>query len=348
MIAPGGGMPPFSHFSKGGTMKSFIIALLLTLILIGCTAEVKRASKSAKALPEGKVLLTLEALEKAGFEHFDASNFSVLIVEDYLFLMNVKDSMIVRFTGTTPEKVFSAKGQGPREMMNPASIFLSEYNQIGIYDSEKLAVHFFDLDLNYLEQLPVHPAIRKLYKSGGELYAFGDFGDGIFARLNSDLQVIYVFGNKKRKAPFKNLYPTYLYMGYLLDSADIADTSWLHVHDPCRVNVIDAGTKKVKVSMSWTHPKPPTQKDIDQRMNMYSVYYVGKHGNYYAVQNDFTKTMTGKSKLDLLFFRENGELVGRYDFPYFIIDSHSPLIDDSRVFYMDEKESLCYIDLMQL
>jgi hypothetical protein len=324
--------------------RTGIAFLILIALNWGCSGEVEKDVTKNISL-DSEMFLDVSLIEKAGFEHFKTSYFRMLINNGYTYLLNRKDSMLVRFNEGIADRIYKRHGQGPGEFLNPISIFLFGPSTIAAFDNQKMKVFLFDSDLNLKNNISVNQAIRKISIVKGKIVAFGDFNDGLFALLDKELKIIETFGEKSRKAPYKNLMPSYLYMGYLLNR-EIADTSWFHVYSTCKVDIIDPESKKTKISLKWKNPHPPTHKSIDLGENLYSIYYVVKHGRFYVVQNEFAKSIKSKSSYDLLLFTENGKLYSTIDFDYPILNTEN--VDDNNnaeIYYMDDSGSILYFDL---
>lgn len=323
---------------------TLVVFLVLTALYWSCSKGMEK--EVPKNIPvDSKMFLDYSILEEAGFEHFNTDYFGMLINGCYTYVFNRKDSMLVRFNDGKPDRVYKRYGQGPSEFLNLISIFPFDPVTIAAFDNQKMKIFLFDPDLNLKNEIGVNQAIRQISRVNGKLVAFGDFNDGIFALFDNDLKIIDTFGEKKRRIPFKNVLPTYLYMGYLLDE-EVADTSWFHVYSTCKVDIIDPVSKKIKVSLKWENPHTPTQKSIDLSENFYSSYYVGKHGKFYAVQNDFSKSINSGSSYDLLLFTEDGKLHSTVDLNYPVLTTKNTDVNyNSRIYYMDDAGNILYFDL---
>jgi hypothetical protein len=294
-----------------------------------------------------EIFITLSTLEKAGFEHFDAINFVILFMDDSSYILNKKDHSIVRFKGKTPLKVFKEEGQGPGGLIDPRSVFFYDPETLAIFDITKASVLLFDLDLNYKKEVRVNTDILKLQDTKNGFVAFGTFGEYLFAKLDSNFNVIETFVKAKKTTPFRNMYPQSLNMGYLLTENKIAHTSWLFTSKNCKADIFDINTQKNVASLNWEQSHSPTQKDIDNRTNMYSSNYIGKYGKYYVVHNSFFKNIRGHGIHELLIFYENGKLHSKHDFPFNIIQCYDAS-GDTRIYFMDENEDISFFDLSRL
>jgi hypothetical protein len=289
--------------------------------------------------------LGFETLEKAGFEHFTPENFRLLITNEYAFVLNRKDNMVVRFKGEKPEKVYKAAGQGPAHFLKPTSMFLMDKETVGIFDGIKYTVLMFDRDLNYKKEIRVSPSIRTIAKVSSGYIAFGDFDQGhMFASLTEEFKTVRTFGNRERKASIR-VFPGSLYMGYLLNDGDVADTSWLHASPTCSVKIIEVASLRVKTVLEWKNPFPPTQKDFDELRNLYSSYYVEKHGQYYVVQNILAKAPKQRIP-ELKIFSVEGKTVGTYIVDFTIIPAISER-DEERIYVMGDDENISYWNVLE-
>jgi len=290
----------------------------------------------------------MPALEKAGFEHMDAKHFSLLIDNDTLYILNKKDFLVVKFTSNKPGRAYKEKGQGPGSFLNPRSMFFSNKQEPAIFDTIKKSIVFFDLDLNYKREIRVNTNFNDVIALKKGFAASGDFGNFLFATLDSQFKIIDTFVNVTTTVPFANLPPAALNCGYLSMGDQVAHTAWLFTSKTCKVNIIDANSKKKTVGLEWEQRHSPTQKDIDSRSNMYSSFYVGKHGKFYVVSNLFNKSISAPDVGDLLIFDSHGKLISRDDdFPYGIVKSFNTA-GDSRVYFFDEERGLLFFDLSGL
>jgi hypothetical protein len=166
----------------------------------------------------------------------------------------------------------------------------------------------------------------------------------LFARLDKNLKVVETFVPVKKKLPFKSLYPTILNAGYILDEHTVARASALLLNRECKVDISDIKSKKITVSLKWKNPHPlTTQKDIDAWRNRYYLGMVRKYKNCYAVHTGFVKkvTMHPKADLELLIFRENGELYVKVDDPpYTLIYAN----DQEKIYFFDDDEGISVLD----
>ncbi len=320
--------------------------LILMFFLIGCS-KTENANNSKPQSVSAIKFLSSEVLEEAGFKHIDAMFFELFFVGNNTYLLNSSDNMIARFVNGKADRVYSQYGQAGGEFLSASSIFLSDPGTIGIFDTQKSCVLLFDTELNYKDQKRTSHSIRKLSKTDKGIFAFGDFGKAFYARLDDNFNIIDYFGDRSfegLKIPFEGLYPYALYMGYLLQNGEFADTSWLHVYSPCKVDIIDPISKKIKCSLEWENHYPQTQKTIQNRTDSYSCYLVGKYGKFYVVQNSFSKKPNSVPVNDLIIFSENGKYFGKLDFKWQIISS-SGVKNDSRVFFLDDNEDIAFFDL---
>jgi len=324
-------------------MKRLSLVFLIISLLSFCSqdAEMKNNLDIGKKF---KKFITLSTLEKAGFEHLDADSFVILSRAGSSYILNKKDHLIVKFMGNNPLKMYKEEGQGPGGMIDPRSMFSYDPETLSIFDITKASVLLFDLDLNYKREVRVNTDILKLKDIKDGFVAFGAFGDYLFARLDKNFKVIETFVKADKTMPFRNMFPQSLNMGYLLTGNKIAHTAWLFTSKNCKADILDLSTQKNIVSLKWEQSHSPTQKDIDNRTNMYSSNYIGKHGKYYVVHNSFFKNISDQGTNELLIFQENGKLHSKHDFPFSIIRCYNSS-GDTRIYFMDNDEDISFFDL---
>lgn len=293
-----------------------------------------------------KQFLTVDILEESGFQHLNGNDFLVFSLKNDYFILNSKDHLLVKYNSQKkPLNSYQEKGQGPGGMVDPRSIFQYDTDSLAIFDITKARILLFDFDLNFLKERKVDTNIRKLQKSDEGFIAFGDFGKKIFGIFDKNLNLVETFLEPDRTLPFKGLYPTYLYTGYLLKE-NIVHTSWLYVKKECVADIFDVYSKKKIVSLKWKHPHPPTQKTITSRTNMYGSYHISKYGKFYITHNRFSKKWKSPSTGDLFIFKKNGKLHSKHPFDHNIIQSNSE--NDSRLFFFQDEEGIYYLDLNEL
>lgn len=323
------------------------LSTLIVIMVIGtnCSSQ-KEVSQPLTRLNE-KLFMDADTLEKAGFNHLSSDAFNILVLGSRYYILNTQDNMIVKFNGKNPERLYNKSGQGPAELLNPFSIFDAGNNTIGIFDLDKIEIVFFDLDLNFIKEVRVNRSIRKILKSNGKWYAFGDFDDKIFAVMDENLNIIDRFGQRDRKSPFQKLYPAALYMGYLLPGGEVADTSWLYVHSTCTIDILDITTKKKLHTLQWDNPYPPNQNTINNGTMMYSSRYVGKHNDLYVVQNSFVKKIKDKEVYYLMVFDKTQKLLTTFTMENAVISSQDNT-DPSKIYTLDDNGNMLYMDLKEM
>jgi hypothetical protein len=163
------------------------------------------------------------------------------------------------------------------------------------------------------------------------------------AVLDNDFNIKDTFEPILSKLPFKRLFPSYLYKGYLMVNGEMAATSWGYYYPQCKVKIFDVKTKKSKVTLTWDHPFPPTQQDVDGKRNIYSSFWITKCKDYYFIQTDYFKNTNSKCKHKLLIFNSNGTYITKIQLPTYLIRSYEKKA--KKIYLIDENENLIYWDI---
>lgn len=326
----------------------YVVTLIMVLVLFACTGKDTPTARNTVVKPE--LFISLKDLEHFGFEHIDAANFNILFIETTPYILNTIDNMVVKYPGDEKILKYKASGQGPGEFIRSRSIFKYDTKTIAIFDITKSSILFFDLDLNFIKETKILPYCRKIYHTSkaNEFIAFGDFGPHVFALLDGNFTVANSFIEANTRTSFKNVFPSFINMGYILDGTKIAHTSWLYITRECQVDIYTIPGKKKINSLSWTQSHNPTQKNIDESTDQYASYLVVKTGDYVVVFNKFFKTIPGKSVNDLMVFDNNGQCVYRNEkFPYDLIQCcNSP--GEPRIFVQNETDGIGFIEIDRL
>jgi hypothetical protein len=293
--------------------------------------------------------ITSDILESMGFEHFDVSNFFMLFNEDNLYIMNMEDLLIAKLRGVKPGKVFkTAKGQAPRELIVPRSLFLYNADTLSVYDIGKSSILFFDFDLNYLDERPIGRDFIEIQRSQDMLLSCRMFQhDTVFASLDDEFNVVETFVNADKKIPVEGFPPPLVNFGIILNNGLVAHTYRWYPFKNCRINIYDTCARQSKVVLSWEQPFSPTEQDIKSRRNLYFSFYVGNHCKYYVVQNSISKKLKGNVKYDLLIFNDKGKLLHQSEFPYRLIRFRKD-IEDTMLYFLDDDEDISCADLRKI
>jgi hypothetical protein len=293
--------------------------------------------------------ITSDILESAGFEHFNVSNFFMLFHEENLYIMNMEDLLIAKFHGVKPGNVFKTrKGQAPRELIVPRSLFLYNAETLSVYDIAKSRILFFDLDLNYLNEIPVGRDFVEIHRNRDMLVSCRMFQyDTIFASLDDEFNVVETFVNADKKIPVEGFPPPLSNFGIILNNGLVAHTYRWYPFKNCKIDIYDIYSRQPKVALSWQQPFSPTRQDIKSRKNLYFSTYVGNHCKYYVVQNSISKKLKANVKYDLLIFNDKGKLLHRSEFPYCLIRFRKD-IEDTMLYFLDDDEDISCIDVRKI
>jgi|GEM_PF-3356121 len=317
-----------------------LIVVVLVLTLISCSHGVV-----SKPVLRNHILLSCAELNRAGIDGVEALHLA-LLVEKKVYLLS-DDGVIARFSKDgKAEKRYHAKGQGPGEFQKPRDIFRYDSQTIAVFDLMKGRLLLFDDDLNFEREINLRKQsesqFRKIKRSGSLTYAFGDFGTHYLALLDNDFYITTTYRKIPTEVPFKHIYPSLLYMAYLLNNGEIAATSWVYYSRDCVADIFNTKTGQVKASLRWKSPISLTQADVTARKNLYGCRCILKAGKQYVVETGLTKTLKNpnSSQLELIVFDEKGTLVARMKTQYDLITTNEER--GSRIYFVDDKDNISY------
>jgi hypothetical protein len=294
----------------------------------------------------------MEALEKSGFEHIGNIFFKMLVRDKTIYILNNKDFMVAKFSRNDlrrAECVFKTKkGQAPKEMIAPATLFLYDEQTIAVSDIARNSVFFFDLDLNYIKETRINDRIGRMVRVGNSFASqLRSKEDDAVAIIDNDFKIVRTIIKANKTLPFEGFFPPFLNMVYYPGNNLIAHSYWCLPFKECFVNIHDL-EGNMKVKLSWKHPYTlPTAKTFKNGQKLYSCDYVGIYGSYYVVKCKFIKVVFGSKSHDLLIFNREGNLEFKDDFPYDILDTTGSL-NESHIYFMDDEEGISYIDVEEL
>lgn len=327
--------------------KLAVIILMMSMLLPFCSGTGTETTAKKNIQDYFKKFMTMETLEKAGFEHFDGVSFKLLSLNKNLYILNNKDYLIAKFMGDKLQRVFKTqKGQAPKELITPISFFVYDNDTLAIFDRTKYSVLLFDHDLNYLKEIKLKGQFERVDRVGKILVArLNVHAKNVFAILDNKFEIVKTIVKSNTKAPFDQFYPRLLNVAFFLGEELLAHSYWLFPYKKCHVNIHDLKGGLI-VTLPWEQPFTPTAKSFEERKNWYGSNYIGKYGSYYVVKCSHSKTLLGSVRHhDLLIFDEKGTLKYRGDFPY-IIRKVSENANDTKIFFMDDDEGISYIDVI--
>jgi len=331
----------------------FYLALVMGAIVltVGCSSNPgKEELLPPRDIPKyAHVMIPAGTLEETGFEHFGEYPFDLAFKGDSLYILNFRDQLIAKFDTRSmkPLKIFKAAyGQAPQEILTPRSLFLLNDNRVAVLDVRNLKILFFDPDLNYLEELKNKTDFDKIYCNGQKPpIAMLDYtASDVIAFLDSRFEVKDSFIKANKKIPFDRFYPMLLNMIYFMNNNTAAHTYYIYPSKNCKIDIYDITSRKKTITLSWDQPFTPNQKDVYAVKNLYSCYYVGKHGRYYVVITHIIKNLQSHGTYNLLVFDEKGRLLLLQESPYRFIN-YTTDREDPRVYFMDDNENISYIDI---
>lgn len=324
-----------------------LLIMWLAVSLAGCGGGGAAAPEGSGFLATSTVFLRAAELKKAEFEHVESQFMSLLFDGEDVYVLGRLDHCLAKFSNGTFVKNHQSRWLGNGGLINASRIFWYDVDTIAVYDHEVCALILFDKDLKFLRHQYVLRQVADMLKSGSTIYGSGYFEGKNFALLDDKLEIRETFREipTNTRGPFFDFYH---YGGFLFPDRTAGATTKLQFEPECVIDVIDVDSKKVLRSLSWLHPHPPTQHELDDRRNWYSSYLAARYGDYYVVQNVFqpdARDFDGEKVYDLLVFSAEGSLLGRFeDIGYQIVPSASdprPL----RIFFCDEQGNLRHWDL---
>jgi len=324
------------------------IILLLIIAIFNCSVEKKKEEKQKEIFPLLKGIISISSLEKAGMEHFDPLYMEILVENDYIYILNTQDSLIMKFLNSKPLRAYKEKSQGPGGMLFACSIFSYNSKTITVIDLDKSCVLMFDHDLNYQSESRLLTPVRKIKNTRDLLLGFEIFPDNkLFCTLDRKFNITGKYVDAILTAPFKLISPPkFNNMGYLLNDGTVALTSWQYLEKRCSIKIFDIHKEGKTIMLQWDQDHTPSQKDIDQRSNYYSSVYVGKHWKYYIVFNNYTKSLNNFGYNELLIFSEEGTLIFRKKLDITIINTMSAP-GDPRIFFFDDEKGILVLNLKE-
>ncbi len=330
----------------------FYLALVMGAIVltVGCSSNPgKEELLPPRDIPKyAHVMIPVEILEKTGFEHFNEYPCELAFKGNSLYILNFRDYLIVKFDARSmkPLKIFKAAyGQAPQEILVPRSLFLVD-NKVAVFDIGKRKILFFNLDLDYVEEIKMIKRFEKIYCNGQKPpIAMLDYtASDVIAFLDSRFEVKDSFIKANKKIPFDRFYPPLLNMIYFMNNNMVAHTYYIYPSKSCKIDIYDITSRKKTMTLSWDQPFTPNQKDMSARKNLYGCYYVGKHGRYYVVITNIIKKLHTKVTYNLLVFDEKGRLLLLQESPYRFIN-YTTDRDDLSVYFLADNENISYIDI---
>lgn len=318
--------------------------IIFLSIVFGCSSSIDNSRKISGK--DGVVWLERKTLEKLGFLRI-TSDMRLLKYKGF-YLLNCQDKILIKIKDNVPERKYSADGQGPGEFVRPQSLFQYNDNSIAVFDITKQSILLFDLNLNFLDEKKLIAPIRDIDRMNDCFIAFGDFNPNYFARFDKQLNRVETFQEIPKKVSIKNTFPTFFYKGFLLSENELAATNWLFTETKCRIFIIDPFTKQRKLTLEWKNPFPFIGKDFAKMSETYSMFWMNKFGRYYVVQVQYAEKSSKNSSYKLLFFDLNGRMVNQSEFDNEIIQISVVGSSENRVFFVDDKENIAYLDLKTL
>lgn len=326
--------------------KLVLVSLMMATLLPFCSETGTKITAKKNIAKHIKKFMTSEVLEETGFEHFAGVDYFLLLKSKDFYIFNEKDFMIAKFTGNKPQRIFKTReGQAPKEMINPTSFFLYDKDTIAVFDIAKASILLFDLDLNYIKEFKVDSRFGRMNRVGENLVAMltSIKQENVFAILDSNFNIVNTFVIANQKLPFERFIPRFMNAGYFPGKNLLAHSYWCFPYKKCHVNIHDLNGELV-VTLPWEQPFTPNEKTFKEGKGLYGSNYVGKHGSYYAVQCSYSKVLFGPRNYEFMIFDQEGTLKYKGDFPYIILETSNRGID-TKIYFMDDDESISYIDV---
>jgi hypothetical protein len=327
----------------------FIYLLVIILLIASCSG-----AKAPPIAPKRKVIedqsvkfISVEALEKAGYEHIAGIHFRILFIGKFIYIFNTKDFLLTKFKGNRLQRAFKTrKGQAPKEMITPLSLFRYNGNTIALFDELKSTVFFFDIHLNLTKELKIKSKFEDIARVGKEIVAtHASIERNFFALLDNNFQVVRTFVKANNTFPFKRVYKHHLNEAFFLGDNLVSHSYSMFLYKLCTVNIHDIRKGMLVLKLKWEQPFSPTAQSINKKENCYYLYHVGKYGSYYVVQTSHSRTLLGSRRhREFRIFDQAGEIKYKDDFSNRIIQA-SKETPDSKLYFMDDEEGISYIDI---
>jgi hypothetical protein len=326
-----------------------IFSLILVLLLSACKEKNSPVSVAkARDIKEyARKFMSIEVLEKSGFERISSDNFELLLEGETSYILNSKDYLIVKFKGNTPQRIFKTReGQAPGEMITPYSLFRYNESIIAIFDTLRKTVFFFDNDLNYVKEIKVYPEFDAMTREGKNIIAiYSSLEENMYAQLDENFRVVRTTVKSNKTFPFKRVYNFHLNLGFFLDNSLVSHSFSMFLYKKCKANIYNVNTGELVVTLNWEQPFSPTAKSIYNRMNCYFLYHLGKYGSYYVVHTTHSRALLDRRRYyEFRIFDEEGVLRYKDDFSNRIM-AVSKKTPDSKLYFMDDDEGISYIDI---
>ncbi len=331
-----------------------MVVLALSLVYCGGSKQDEPLRKNIDLASCFKTFLTVQDLENFGFEHLAFPHMGIpFFVGDSYFLGNSGDKRMVKIKGNKVVKSYQAYGQAGGEFMAMGPFFLQDPNTISIHDTVKGSILLFDLDLNYLSEKRMSTSfINQITKITEDRYIASVHNrDFIFYFLDKDFNVLERFLKADRKTPFKKMFSFMMGTGMILDEKTAAYTILWQTNRDAFVDIYDIHTRKKTLTLKWKSPYPlPTQKDIDQRRNIYFAGGTVKCSEFYFIFNTFAKNISINpnevvSEIELVIFNDKGQLLfQKTKFPFPFVSSN----DKKHVFAVDEDCNILVADISDI
>jgi len=328
----------------------FICTAIIAIWLIQTPVNAGNTKSSAATNPEItlKPLLSQKILQTAGI-NAQANDFVYMLVNGPdIYIACWDGNIVARFKGGKIDKIFKAGDKtGKEAILNARSMFLLNPTTLAIFDAGKPAISTFDLNLRFLNQFPITADYASMSSTIKGVTAFFLFPVKGFAAglLDSNFNPAENLFSSNKPVQFDKFYKPLLNKFYTLNNKLVAHTYCFFPNKECKIDVYDVTDKKVTVSLTWQNPVTPEQKHFDETDNLYISQYVGKHGDYYVVQNLLFSTK--KPVIDLWIFNSQGKTVANKIIPFSMI-RYWKNNDDPRVFVVDKNGNIGVVSVTDL
>lgn len=308
-----------------GRVLAFSFACLCVSPLAWC-----RSAKAYDFNSAFRPFLSMETLEECGAYKAGDMNAVCARGKEHLYLLFGEEKMVLKVDvhGTVVKKLQIANGQGPGEMLTPASLSLHG-EELVVLDTQRNKLFFFSTNLDYLRETGLPAGVERICSAGDERWLAlrdGGFraqydGDGLaFSFLDKAFVKTKGFGVFHEQVPFSGVWPCNLKKGYL-SAHSAALACWVFYNDACRAVVYPLDHVDAPVELKWKNAFHVTQADVDKRTHVYECRWVAQKGHKYLVFMSMHKVLkvNGPHDDEMLVFSNRGVLEHRAVVPFSVI-----------------------------
>ncbi len=298
-----------------------LVFISIVLLFCKCSSDGGMNSNYGNFKIEKERLIDASEMEKAGFIASESAYLSVLKRDGNYFILGHKEKLVAKFNSEgRAESKYSFAGQGPGEFLNPASIFWSEQRGLGVFDIRKSTILWFTDNLDFVSESRVAASVRRITDYKGRLLAFGSFGNRYYGWLSDSFEVEDTFGKIPEKSPLRNVYRTFLYMGFFLNNK-VSCSSWGYYDEKCEIDLIQPVTGELLTKLCWDNPHLPSESDVELLRNLCFCSNIIDNKKYYIVSIQLLMGKKSDPVKNLLVFNKRGKYEGTMEVDFDFVNS---------------------------